>query len=278
MEEKTKTKGYDSTSYNFKIAMVALLFFLTLIRLSFVFYFPNVEIVSDKVLLFVILAIVFYLWIKEIQDYYHLLKLNKKLEEAHEQLKQAEIDTIASLIKAVEAKDLYTHGHSERVTEISLEIANELGLSSESRQLLGRAAVLHDVGKIGIADSVLNKKEPLTKDEWEMIKSHSEEAMKILRPLRFLTQEREIILSHHEHFNGSGYPQALKGNQIMREAMILSIADSFDAMKSQRPYRQALTREQIISELKKSRGTQHDPQVVDALFSLLEKKPQLWEK
>jgi len=261
-----------------KLLMVALLFSLTLIRLICLIYSPSIEIISDKILLAVTLFIVVYLWVREIRDYQRLLTLHRHLQKTNEQLIASEIDTIASLIKAEEERDGYMRGHSDRVTKISLAIAREMNLDEEKKKLISRAGILHDIGKIGIGDSVLNKKEKLTDEEWGVIKSHPDKGVKILEPLKFLPRERDIILSHHERYDGKGYPRGLKGNQIRIEAMILAVADAFDAMNSARSYRQPLSREAIISELEKSRGTQHSAEIIDTFLRLLKKRPDLWER
>lgn len=271
-------KKYGSVSYDFKIATVILLFMLTLLRLALLSYFPSTEIISDKNFLFIVLFIVSYLWIQELIHYYRLVAINQELEESHGQLKEAEIDTIATLIKTEEAKDLYTKGHSERVTEISLTIAEEMHLDSESRRTIARAGILHDLGKIGISDTVLNKKDPLNSAEWRIIQAHPENAVKILSPLKFLATEREVILSHHERYDGKGYPRGLKGGDICLEALILAVADAFDAMNSKRSYRAPLVKDAVIKELIQGKGTQHSADAVDTLLSLLKKKPQLWER
>ncbi|MCX5666176.1 MAG: HD-GYP domain-containing protein [Candidatus Omnitrophica bacterium] len=268
----------NGASHGFKITMVILLFAVTLLRLTLISYFPGTEIISDKIILVVILIIVAYLWIQEVRDYQRLLALNEDLRISHEQLKQAEIDTITALIKAEEEKDEYTRGHSERVTKIAFAIAEEMGFSEERKRVVERAGILHDIGKIGISDMILNKKEKLTDEEWEIIKSHPGKAEEILKPLKFLAAEREIMLSHHERYDGKGYPKGLNSRQIKEEALILAVADAFDAMNSARSYRQPLSKEAIMSELERSRGTQHSAEVVDSLLKVLKKRPELWER
>jgi len=277
-EDIKREKAYSSVSYSFKISVVVLLFILTLLRLALLIYFPKTGIVSDKVFLFIVLFIVSYLWTQELVDFHSLLTVNKDLQETQEHLKEAEINAIASLIKAEEARDLYTRGHSERVTNISLAIAEEMNLSSESKKIISRAGLLHDIGKIGIGDDILHKKEKLTDVDWQIIKSHPENAVKILLPLKFLSAEREVILSHHERYDGKGYPQGLKGENICLEALILAVADAFDAMNSKRPYREPLTKDAIMGQLVKCRGNQHSMDVIDAFLVLLKKRPQLWRR
>ena len=269
---------YRSTSHGFKITVVILLFLLTTLRLYLIQYFPANEIIPEKFLFLVILLILFYLWIQEMLDFHKMARMNTDLRLAQEHLKDAEIDTIGALIKTVEAKDLYTRGHSERVTRIALDIARQMHLSEEKINVISRASILHDIGKIGLSDAVLNKKEKLTDEEFEMIKKHPDNAAGILEPLKFLNSEKDIIVQHHERYDGKGYPKGLKAMDISFEAMIISVADAFDAMNSKRAYREALSKEVIISELEKSRGTQHSPEVVDTFLKMLEKYPQLWEK
>ena len=278
MQNKPAVKSYRSVSHGFKVSVMLLLFSLVALRLIVVSYFPTIDIIPDKLLLLVVLFIVFYLWIQEMRDYGHLLRINRDLEEAHEQLKQAEINAIASLIKTEEEKDLYTRGHSERVTDIALAIAEEMRLDAETKKCIARAGVLHDIGKIGISDAILLKKEKLTNDEWEVIKSHPGKAVKILEPLKFLSTESEIILSHHERCDGKGYPNKLNEEEIRVEAQILAVADSFDAMNSSRAYRELLSKEDIVSELKRVRGEQLSADIVDTFIKLLERKPQLWRR
>lgn len=269
---------YRSASHGFKITVVILIFSLTMIRLLLLQYFPANEIIPDKFFLFAVLGILLYLWIQELIDFRKLVKMNNELRLTQEYLKSAEIDTIGALIKTEEAKDLYTCGHSERVTKIALAIAKELSLSEDKKNIVNRAGVLHDIGKIGLSDAILNKKEKLTDDEFEMIKKHPENAAAILQPLKFLAAEKEVIMQHHERYDGKGYPKGLKAGEISFEAMIISVADAFDAMNSKRAYREVLDRGTIISELKNSRGTQHSPQVIDTFLKMLDKNPQLWEK
>jgi len=277
MAGKTLEK-YRSTSHGFKITVVILLFLLSALRLYLIQYFPTTEIIPEKLLFLVILIILFYLWIQEMLDFHKMARMNAELRLAQEQLKNAEIDTIGALIKTVEAKDLYTRGHSERVTKIALDIAKEMHLSKEQINTISRASILHDIGKIGLSDAVLNKKEKLTDEEFEMIKKHPDNAAGILEPLRFLNTEKDIIVQHHERYDGKGYPKGLKAADISFEAMIISVADAFDAMNSKRAYREALSKDVIISELEKSRGTQHSPAVVNVFLMMLKDNPQLWEK
>jgi len=269
---------YQSVSYGFKIAVVIMLFVFTAIRLSLIAYYPSSEIIPDKVFLLVVLIILFYLWIQELLDFNKLIQMNNDLHQTHEQLKAAEIDTIAALIRAEEAKDLYTRGHSENVRSLALAIAQEMNLGYEKKNIINRAGILHDIGKISISDTILNKVEKLTDPEWAIIKKHPENAFAILEPLKFLISEREIILQHHERYDGKGYPRGLTKEDICFEAMIIAVADAFDAMNTKRAYRDALSKDAILAELHKGRGTQHSPKVIDTFLALLERDPQLWQR
>ncbi len=248
------------------------------IRLAQLLSSANMEIFSDKILLYTALLITSYFWVHKIIEYKRILEINRNLLRVQAELSQAEFAAIASLVKTEEASDLYTRGHSQRVTDIAVAIAEELNLDEEEKRAIARAGILHDIGKIGISHDILHKKGELTDEEWVHIKAHPLKAIEILEPLKFLEQEKKIILSHHERYDGKGYPFGLKGSQICFEAQILSVADSFDSMNSSRPYRQPLAKENIIAQLHKSSGTQHAPEVVEALLRLLTKRPHLWEK
>lgn len=276
MNKKAEQEGYDDTfetntgtSYNFKIALVILLFFMTLFRLGICFYFTVNTIISDEVLLFVMLFITWYLWIRELKDRNHLLSL-------HQQLKRDQINTIAALIKTVEAKDEYTSGHSARVTAVATSIARSMKLPEKKVNIILRSALLHDIGKIGLSDAILLKKEKLSDIEWEVIRTHPLKAMLILGPLKFLKVEKDIILHHHERFDGKGYPSGLKGEEIPLGAAIITIADTFDAMNSTRSYRGTLNKDVVISELKKGAGKQFSPAIIEIFLKVLEDNPSIW--
>ena len=174
---------------------------------------------------------------------------------------------IRALTAAIDAKDPYTSGHSERVARIAVRIAEELAIPSSRRSDLYLAGLLHDVGKIGIDDDLLNKPGPLSDDEHRRIQCHVEIGVNILRDLKRLSHILPGVRHHHESFDGSGYPDHLSGDEIPLEARILAVADSFDAMSSNRPYRRRLGLMQIDEIFRTGRGHQWDPRVVDALFA-----------
>ncbi|MFA9397187.1 MAG: HD-GYP domain-containing protein [Clostridiaceae bacterium] len=180
-------------------------------------------------------------------------------------------ETITALMHAMEARDKYTEGHSERVADLSIIIAKELKFSQNKLEKLKISAMLHDVGKIGIDDSILNKKGKLTKEEYEKIKEHPTIGSKILNDISGMTQEKFIVEHHHERYDGKGYPSGLSGDEICIEVYIVELADCIDAMATDRPYRKALPKQKILEEIKNNSGTQFNPKVVDAYLKYIEK-------
>jgi putative nucleotidyltransferase with HDIG domain len=179
------------------------------------------------------------------------------------------LGTIGALASAVDAKDPYTYGHSTEVTDHTLAIAAELRIVGSDLETLRIAALLHDIGKIGIDSSILNKPGKLTEAEFDVIRSHPDIAANILGSLDFLKAVVPLVHHHHEHFDGTGYPFGLVGEAIPRGARIISVADAFNAMTSDRPYRKALSLEAATQELIDNSGTQFDPQVVTAFLTVL---------
>lgn len=180
------------------------------------------------------------------------------------------------LMKSIEARDKYTEGHSQRVAKISKQIAGELKFSEWHIEKLNMAAMLHDVGKIGIDDSILNKPGKLTNEEYSIIKKHPEIGYNILKEVKDMEYINSIVKYHHERFDGKGYPEGKDAKDLGLDVFIVQLADSVDAMSTDRPYRKALSKECIIEELKNNRGTQFHPDIVDAYIRILgkEKKGQ----
>jgi HD-GYP domain-containing protein (c-di-GMP phosphodiesterase class II) len=192
-----------------------------------------------------------------------------KVNQTQASLKSLHLNTIKALIEAIEAKDPYTRGHSENVARYSMLLGNELGLSPEALDRLHAAALLHDIGKIGIREDVLNKPAKLNSEEYEHIKKHPEISAQIVGSIPDLAIVASILKHHHEHYNGQGYPDGLKGDEIPIESRILSIADTFDAMTSNRPYRQSCSKQKAFSELRKCANKQFDPGLVEVFIKAL---------
>ncbi len=275
---KQNKKNQPFLSNTFKLWIVGIIFFIIVLHLYAITAYPNTTIVSSEIILSVVLALIAYLWSQELRDRYRLQALNKALIVAQKQLQQAEVDTIAVLILTEEAKDPYVRGHSRRVAQYSLALAVAMNLPREQQGIIERAGMLHDLGKIGIVDSILNKPGKLNDEEWQVMKGHPQRALDILEPLKFLPIEKEIILHHHERYAGGGYPDGIKGEQIHIGARIMAVADAFDAMNSARSYRNPLSQAAILSELKKASGDQLDSSVVSVFLDLLQKNPRLWER
>ncbi|MCI0477687.1 MAG: GAF domain-containing protein [Anaerolineales bacterium] len=186
--------------------------------------------------------------------------------QLYSDLKKAFTDTVSIIANAVEARDPYTAGHTDRVTAIALEMARELNWSREQIENLQIGALLHDIGKIGIADEILRKPDSLTPDEYTEMQQHPVVGAQMLKGVSALRPVLPYILYHQERYDGKGYPFGLAGNEIPIEGRLLTVADTFDAMTSTRPYRQALTSEEAFDEIARHRGTQFDPEMVDALI------------
>ncbi|MDD5260140.1 MAG: HD domain-containing protein [bacterium] len=187
----------------------------------------------------------------------------------YKDLQQVYLGVIKTLSLVVDAKDHYTFGHSERVTKYVVEMATEMKLSLELKKLAEAASIIHDIGKIGIKEEILLKTGRLTDSEFEEIKKHPVIGRDMVRPMEFLSELAPLVYYHHQHFNGGGYPDKAKGDQIPLVARMITIADSFDAMVSDRPYRNGLPVETAIKELKRCSGTQFDPDLVTVFLKVL---------
>ena len=182
------------------------------------------------------------------------------------------LQTVKSLASAIEAKDEYTIGHSKRVEAYCCITADEMHLSEKRTEALRYAALLHDIGKIGIDEQILNKTHNLTESEWNEVKQHPEKGAHIIEDIDFLSKSVDIIKSHHERYDGRGYPNGLDGKSLSVESMILSVADAYDAMTSNRPYRKTLSHEEALAELYRGSGRQFSPEVVKAFDRAMAKR------
>jgi putative nucleotidyltransferase with HDIG domain len=205
---------------------------------------------------------------EELESYHRSLKKlveerTEKLQQAYLTLKKAYLDSVKVLAEAIDAKDTYTRGHSDRVRRMSLQIAVSLGFTEERREVLEYGALLHDIGKIGIEDEILRKPGPLSPEEYQTIQQHPLVGVKIVEGIEFFKDKIPMIRSHHEHFDGKGYPDGLVGEAIPLEARIIAVPDAFDAMASLRPHRRTMSLENILLEMEKYKGKQFDPNILE---------------
>ena len=197
----------------------------------------------------------------------------------YKELNTAYLQITRALSLALESKDDYLIGHSDIVTKYAVLLAKKINLSDREIYILAQAGMLHDLGKITIHDYILNKPGKLTEKEWEEIKQHPIKGAKILEPLPFLGEVRKVILYHHEHYDGSGYPEGLKGEQIPLLSRILTLADSVDAMLSKRPYKdREMTIDEMINEIVSQKGKHFDPYLVDKFLEIIKEYPDLFVK
>ncbi len=207
--------------------------------------------------------------IKSISQMNLIKQINEELSNTYSELEMAYLESIETLRYTVEAKDPYTSGHSSRVSKYSQLIGKYLNLSEEDLKILHLGGLFHDIGKIGIPDSILLKESSLTTDEYSQIKNHPSIGSHILCNAKIFKSIIPIVKHHHEKYNGTGYPSQLKGTDIPYLVRITSIADAFDAMSSKRNYRNELTLDTIINEIEKNKGIQFDPEISDIFLNIL---------
>ena len=223
---------------------------------------------------FVGIAILILLFINVIYTIHIIRDIIKRqqqeeLDKRKKNIEEMSLQLMQMLSTTIEAKDEYTKGHSHRVAEYSVLIARELGWNEKELSNLKNAAHLHDIGKIAIPDTILNKPSKLSEEEFSIIKEHTTIGANILKNISLIDHVQEIVRNHHERYDGNGYPDGLKGKEIPLHARIVMVADSYDAMSSQRIYRNQLPPEKIIQELENNKGTQFDPEITDIFLKLL---------
>ncbi|MEW6101221.1 MAG: HD domain-containing phosphohydrolase [Candidatus Omnitrophota bacterium] len=197
-------------------------------------------------------------------------QMSKSLYESRKKIMSYFYDVVQSMVRILEARDHYTRGHSEMVAQYSEMIALKMGFPKEKIEELKEMALLHDIGKLGIKESILNKREKLTEEEWGIIRKHPIIGEDILKPILITEEMLAMVRSHHERYDGKGYPDALGQEKINIFAAILSVADAYDAMTSCRAYREAMAKADAIEELKKNSGTQFNPKVVQAFLEVID--------
>lgn len=210
--------------------------------------------------------------VKKAADYSSIKSLQEKIEKLTKRGNQSLVESIFAFAKTIELKDHYTGEHVEDTVHYSTEIAKALEVSPEEIENIKKASILHDLGKVGISDKILHKKSRLSKIEYEEIKKHPQIAADIIRPIQFMHDIIPLILYHHEKWDGKGYPAGLKGDEIPIGARIIAIADVYQALTSDRPYRKAYPKEKAMRMIKKSSGTQFDPSIVDVFLRILKKE------
>ncbi len=205
---------------------------------------------------------------EEVEAYHRNLELlveerTSKLQHAYRTLKKSHLDSVKVLAEAIDAKDPYTRGHSDRVRKMSIKIALHLGFAEDQLESLEYGALLHDIGKIGIKDEILQKHGTLTQLEYQYIQEHPLIGVKIVEGVDFFKDKVPMIRHLHEQFDGHGYPDGLAGEAIPLEARIIAVPDAFDAMSSMRPHREAMSLAEVLSEMERCKGQQFDPQILD---------------
>jgi HD-GYP domain-containing protein (c-di-GMP phosphodiesterase class II) len=204
--------------------------------------------------------------------YENLLRTNQELERASQSLEENFRQTILAFAQALEENDRYTRGHSERVCQYSRLIAEGMKMPPPEVEMVTQAALMHDIGKIGIRYEKLNKPGQLTPEERAMFRNHPEKGKRILEPIPFLRQLIPACFCHHEHWDGSGYPQGLRGEEIPLLGRIIAVADTYDAMTTDRAYRKALPHEAAVAEIQRCSSTQFDPAIVEVFVREIERR------
>jgi putative two-component system response regulator len=213
------------------------------------------------------------LGITRLNRYQKLLQERAKLQEANAHLLDAYEATIEGWSYAMDLRDRETEGHSRRVAELTVQLAENLGMSDEEIMHLRRGALLHDMGKIGIPDTILHKPDTLTEEEWEIMRRHPQLAHDMLYRVEYLRPALHIPYCHHERWDGSGYPRGLRGEEIPMAARLFTIVDVWDALTSNRPYRPAWSETETLAYIREQSGKHFDPQVVSLFFQVFHKSP-----
>jgi len=209
------------------------------------------------------------LGITRLNRFHKLSEERSNLEQAHTELKAAYDATIEGWSRAMDLRDRETEGHTQRVTQLTLKLAEAAGMDQNELVQVRRGALLHDMGKLGVPDAILLKPDKLTDDEWAFMRRHPQLAYDMLHPIEYLRPASDIPFCHHEKWDGTGYPRKLKGNEIPLAARIFAIVDVWDAVTSDRPYRPAWQKEVALMYLQEQSGKHFDPQVVELFFKII---------
>jgi cyclic di-GMP phosphodiesterase len=209
------------------------------------------------------------LGITRLNRYHKLLEERKNLREAHQNLLNAYDETIEGWSRAMDLRDKETEGHTQRVTQLTLKLAEAFNIHSDELIHIRRGALLHDMGKLGISDSILLKPDKLTTEEWESMRQHPKLAFDMLYPIEYLHPALDIPYCHHEKWDGTGYPRGLKGTEIPLAARLFAVIDVWDALTSNRPYRLAWEKERVLAFIREQSGKHFDPEVVQVFFKII---------
>lgn len=222
---------------------------------------PSVHLVQDQLMVFA----------REFRVLYQQERArSRELNHSITAMQETCAATMTALAQVVEAKDVTTRGHLDRTHRYGIALAERVDPQLAARPEVGYGFFLHDIGKVGIPESILCKPGPLDEDEWDIMRMHPAIGARIVEPIRFLADAVEIVRSHHERWDGRGYPSRLAGEEIPAAARVFAVVDSFDAMTSDRPYRRALPLERAVDEIREGAGTQFDPTVVIAFLELVD--------
>ena len=208
--------------------------------------------------------------ITRLNRYHKLAEERQKLRNVHTELLEAYEETIAGWSRAMDLRDRETEGHSQRVTDLTLKMAKMFGMSDEELVHVRRGALLHDMGKLGIPDAILQKEDKLNAEELEVMRKHPQFAYDLLHPIEYLRGALDIPFCHHEKWDGTGYPRGLKGKEIPVAARLFAVVDVWDALTSDRSYRSAWKKEDALNHIREQAGKHFDPQVVDLFFKVIE--------
>lgn len=230
---------------------------------GFHYFISSSEFINVSVFLIMAILINRQIYMSALKDFRHKELLIASVTEERNRVSAISMQTILSISNAVDAKDSYTQEHSKRVSEYSVMIARKLGYDDKRIEEIRKIALLHDIGKIAVSDSILKKPARLTAEEYEVMKSHTTAGGQILKDLTIVENVSLGAMYHHEKYDGTGYPKGLSGEDIPIEARIIAVADAFDAMNSNRVYRKSLTKEKILAELENGKGKQFDPELID---------------
>jgi len=207
-----------------------------------------------------------------------LTATNARLEHANQHLQSVNLSFAAAMVTALDERDTWTAGHSVAVATYSRDIAAEMGLTQQQVELVHLTGLVHDIGKIGVPAEVLQKTAALTDDEWALMREHSEIGARILGEVEDYAEVAEIVLYHHERLDGAGYPRGLTGDRIPLLARVIAVADAYNAMTSDRPYRRAMDPDIAITQLRNGRGGQFDPDAVEAFLKVLERESDAYRR